>query len=79
MKVLAFTSLRYRDFLLQGTAKKSKPSEGYRPAKGYRADDEVNYYLKLNPQPPPHAEIPFSRLLRQAVDHLGGNLVNPRL
>ena len=26
-------------------------------------------------QPPPHAEIPFSRLVRQAVDHLGGFLI----
>ena len=26
-------------------------------------------------QPPPHAEIPFGRFVRQAVDHLGGILI----
>ena len=34
----------------------------------HKADGEVNYYLKLNLWPQPHAEIPFSRLIRQAVD-----------
>ena len=71
MKVLAFASFRYGDILLQ----RSKPSGVSSPAKGYSAD----YYLKLNPLPPPHAEIPFIRLVLQAVDDLGGFLIPPHL
>ena len=46
-------------------------------SQSYRADSEVKQYLKLNHYAPLHAEISFSRLVRQTVDQIRDILIPP--